>query len=214
MRPNEGVQRFEQDAVPPQEEGQAPRNPPAQLNSGPAESGAAARPPVEGRVPGVFQTVGVQPNNNSPLELSGQLPVTNQAAEALPPRHQAEGEGAEFWASNNLPSESAVREPRQELLLEHQDVEPPQPLLEEAPLEPLPVPPNNTQPQAVVQTAGATALLPGQSASDQDPPSQAGASLPDLNQNRNNDEPAEFVPTNNDELWAQVLEFLTDCGEI
>ena len=45
---NEGVQRPEQEAAPPQEEGQAPRNPPAQLNSGPAESDAAHVPRSRG----------------------------------------------------------------------------------------------------------------------------------------------------------------------
>ena len=274
-RPNENVQRPVQEEGQPQEDGQSPRHSPAPLNSGPAESGAAARSPVQGLEPGVVPTVGGQPNNvplelscqlnsgpaetgaaprppveglelnsvpadvgtaarspveglasgvsqtvgaqpinNTTMELSGQLPATNQAAVDPPHRSQTEGAGSEFRARSNFPSESAVYEPPQELSLEPQEVGPPQPLLEEAPLEPFSVLPNNRQPQEVVQTAGATALLPVQPASVQEPASQAGDSLPNLHQNNNNTEPAESLPTNNDELWAQVLEFLADCGEI
>ena len=219
-QPHEVDQHLCPETRPIRDEEQALGASPVETNSWPAESGADASPPEEERDPEVPPS---GEDQRGLVELDGliQPPVTT---EAPPPREQTEGEGSQFRANNDCIMEPEGREQREPLPsfrdtfrlhslpsfrdtfrlhnrpaanLLRQEVELPQQEVDQ-------------QDSVASSSAGQrTGMLEG----DQALTDQTAFPAPKPVQEQVNVEPAA---TNNDEPWEwnDVLEFLTDCGEI
>ena len=218
-QPHEVDQRLCPETRPIRDEGQALGTPPVETNSWPAESGADASPPEEERDPEVPPS---GEDQRGLVELDGliQPPVTT---EAPPPREQTEGEGSQFRANGDCIMEPEGREQREPLpsfcdtfrlhsLPSFRDTfrlhdRPAADLLQQE----MELPQEVDQQESVASSSAgqSTGILEG----DQALTDQNALPAPKPMQEQVNVEPAA---TNNDEPWEwnDVLEFLTDCGEI
>ena len=221
-QPHEFDQRFCPEAGPIRDEVQELRDPPAETKAWPAESGADASLPAEKRDPEVPQLVGDQQSLVEPDGLV-QLPVTEPTTEAPSPRDQTEAEGSKVHANPDGLVEPEGHEHQLEPLPSFSDAFSLRSLpsfrdtfLNRPAANPLR---QETDPhqQAVDSAASSSAgQRTGMLEGDQALTNQTAVSAPKPVQDQVSVEPAALTPVNNDKPWDwdDVLEFLTDCGEI